>query len=83
MLWGKLSRETHHPPPLCHDDRYRARERNLLIDRSQRLELAGQSVGDELKDPLWAIDVLELMFAEIAQVHARNLVVVDDPGCRA
>jgi hypothetical protein len=54
-----------------------------LIDRSQWREVAGQPIGHELKDTLWAIDVLELVVAEIAQGHAGDLVVVSDPGCRA
>jgi hypothetical protein len=36
-----------------------------LIDRSQWREVAGQPIGHELKDTLWAIDVLELVVAEI------------------
>jgi hypothetical protein len=37
-------------------------------------------VDDELEDPFRPIDVLELVFAQVAHCNARHLLVIDDPG---
>ena len=80
MLLGEFPRQPHHSPPLGQHDRCGAKQRNLLIDRSRRREIARQPIGDDLEDLLRTIDVLQPVFAEVAQGHAWNLVVVNDAG---
>src|SRR6266545_8021501 len=49
-LWHQFVGKAHHSPPLGHNDRHRARKRNLLVDRPRRGEGARQPFDHDLKD---------------------------------
>jgi hypothetical protein len=76
----QLAEQAEHSAPLDHDDGHRSRERNLLIERFERREVARQPVDDELVDPLRALDVLQPVLPEVAQGDAGTVLVVDDPA---
>ena len=50
--------------------------------RLQRWEPRRQPFADDLKDPLWALDVLQPMAPEIAEDDSRRQVVLDQLACR-
>jgi hypothetical protein len=75
--------EAHHPAAFREDECDGPRERNLLVDRPRRQEIAGQAIDDKLKDTLWALKILEPLLTQIPHGDARQVLVIDDPGRRA